>query len=118
MGSAIAPIEAQFAGAEAGAGSSYMGLKQELANNIASIQAGGAGTMAQLPLNYGSLALAQAANVAQIGLAGSQASQAGASARYIPIPGVGLWDTQTGQFTGGVTNNNLNTGGYQILNVK
>ena len=94
------------------------GLKNTLAQNIAGIQAGGAGTMAQLPLNYGSLALASAANTANISLAGSQGAQAGAAARYIPIPGIGLWDTQTNQFTGGVTNSNMTTGGYSILNVK
>src|ERR1035437_85023 len=94
------------------------GLKNTLAQNIAGIQAGGAGTMAQLPLDYGSLALASAANTANISLAGSQGAQAGAAARYIPIPGIGLWDTQTNQFTGGVTNSNMTTGGYSILNVK
>ena len=93
-------------------------LKNTLAQNIAAVQAGGAGTLANLPLSYGSLALAQAANVANIQLAGSQAAQAGAGARYITIPGVGVYDVQSGSILGGITNNNLNSGGYQVLSVK
>ena len=118
MTSAQLPVTTAVQGQIGSLGYTQAQLKNTLANNIASIQAGGAGTMAGLPLSYGSLALSSAANLANISLAGSQASQAGASSRYIPIPNVGLYDVQGGSFVGGVTNNNLTSGGYSILNVK
>ncbi len=118
MTQAQLPVTAQNQAAVGNLGYTEGQLQTGLAGNIAGIQAGGAGTAAGLPLQYGSLALSQAANIANIGLAGAQAKAAGAQARYIPIPGVGLWDTQTGQFTGGQTNNNFNSGGFQVLSVK
>lgn len=114
---ALQPVYSAEAGNAQQIGQGSINDINTLTQAIANLKAGGAGTVAQLPLQYGSLALAQAANIANIGLAGSQAAAAGASSRYIPIPGVGLWDTQSGQFVGNQTNNNLNSGGYQILNV-
>lgn len=111
------PVTTQNQAAVSNLGYTQAGLKLGLAGQIAGLQAGAAGTSAQLPLQYGSLALAQAANVANIGLAGAQTQQAQTGARYITIPGVGVVDLTTGRYVGGVTNNNLNSGGYQILNV-
>lgn len=118
MGSAQLPVQVANQAASSNLGYTQAGLKLGLAGQIAGLQAGGAGTLANLPLQYGSLALASAANIANISFAGSQALQTGVGARYIPIPGVGLWDIQSNRFVGGVTNNNLNSGGYQVLKVR
>lgn len=118
MGSAQLPVQVANQAASSNLGYTQAGLKLNLANSIASLQGGAAGTMANLPLSYGSLALAQAANVANISLMGSQAAQAGVAAKYITIPGVGVVNLSNGQFVGGQTNNNLNSGGYQVLKVQ
>lgn len=111
------PVTSQVQGALGTLGYNQAQQKLALAGNIAGLVAGGAGTAAGLPLSYGSLALANAANIANISYLGSQAAQAGAAARYIPIPNVGLYDVQGGSFVGGITNTNLTTGGYQITGV-
>ena len=117
LGSAQLPISTAIGSAEASAGYTEGQLQTNLAQNIAGIQAGGAGTSAGLPLSYGSLALAHAANIANIALAGSQAAAYGEQANYVPIPGVGLWDIAKNAFVGSITNNNLSSGGFQITNV-
>src|ERR1035437_1542969 len=89
------------------------GLKNTLAQTIAGIQAGGAGTAVQIPLDYGSLALAQAANVANISLAGANTAAANTSARYVSTP-YGEYDTQTQQFVSG--NGTSNTKGMVYQN--
>lgn len=71
------------------------------ANAVANLVAGGAGTAATLPLNYGSLALSMAALPANIFSTQAQGSQALTGARYIPIPNVGVYDTQSKSFVGG-----------------
>jgi hypothetical protein len=114
MTQAQLPVTAQNQAAVSGLGFTEGQLQTGLAAQIAGLQAGGAGTMANLPLQYGSLALGQAANLANIGLTRAQTNVT----KYVPIPGVGLWDTSAGQFVGGITNNNLTTGGYSILNVR
>ncbi len=114
MGSAQLPVQIANQTATSNLGFTEAGLQNTLAQNIANIQDGGAGTAAGLPLSYGSLALASAANIANISLAGSQAGQAGAQSRYIPTP-YGLYDTSTQSFVSG-QGNTTNGGGMVYKN--
>ncbi|MHB9161542.1 MAG: hypothetical protein ACYC6W_11770 [Nitrosotalea sp.] len=76
-------------------------LKNELANNIANLQAGGAGTAATLPLQYGSLAMNQAANLANIAQTNVATGVAGSQGGYVSVPGMGLYNLSTGAFEQG-----------------
>jgi hypothetical protein len=98
MTSAQLPVTTAVQGQIGSLGYTQAQLKNTLANNIASIQAGGAGTMAGLPLSYGSLALSSAANLANIAQAGSTALATGVGAHLISVPGFGLYNVDTGQF--------------------
>ena len=108
------PVTSQVQGAVGSLGYTEAGLQNQLAQNIAGVQAGGAGTLAELPLSYGSLALAQAANVANIQLAGSKGAQAGAGARYISGPNGVIYDTVGGTFITGQTP--ISSGNLQYVN--
>ncbi len=117
MGLAQLPVSAQNQAAVGSLGYTQAGLKLGLAGSIAGLQAGGAGTAMGIPLQYGSLALSQGIQPSQVAYNVGQAKQAETGARYITIPGVGVVDLNTGNFVGGITNNNLNSGGYQITQV-
>jgi glycerol kinase len=69
--------------------------------------------MSQLPLEYGSLQLANAANVAQIALANAQAKATGQTGQFISTP-FGEYDTVSQQFVSG--NGNSNTKGMVYQN--
>lgn len=80
---------------EIGAGS--ISDTNTLTQAIANMQAGGAGTASQLPLQYGQLALSQAALPSQIALNQAQGAQASAlakQAQFLPsAPGVSFFNT-------------------------
>lgn len=112
MGSAQLPVQVANQTAVGSLGFTEAQLQNALAANIASLKAGGAGTAAELPLSYGSLALANAANIANIGLTQAQTQGALTGARYVSTP-YGLYDTQTNQYVTGA--GNLPSGG-QVVN--
>lgn len=98
---AVAPVYGQEAGNAQQIGLGSINDMNTLAQAIASMQAGGAGTASQLPLQYGSLSLSQQQLPAQLALGSAQAANQSAQARYITVPNVGVVDLTTGQFVGG-----------------
>ena len=114
---ALAPVYGSEAANAQQIGAGSIADTNTLANNIAQLQTGVAGTASQLPLQYGSLALSTQALPSQIALAQAQTNQANTGANYISIPGVGVYDLTSKSLLGGLSNNNLSSGGYSILNV-
>jgi len=94
LANAQLPITTATAQQEAGAGVQEQTQLTELAGNIASLQAG------NVPgaLSFGAGAAGAGILPAQAGLLGAQ----GTAARYVPIPGYGVYDTTTGQLIGGL----------------
>lgn len=101
LGSSLLPITSQFLGQETQAQQGSISDTQSLASAIASLQAGGAGTSSQLPLQYGQLALQTQALPSQIALTQANTQQALTGARFITIPNVGVYDIQSKSFVGG-----------------
>lgn len=102
---------------QAAAGSIGLGSAQDinaLQEAIASLQAGGAGTAVQIPLEFGSLALSQqtAPAAAFANLGAGAASYA--SARYIPIPNLGIYDLQNNRLLPNTSSTGLSGGGLSI----
>lgn len=112
MGSALLPVTSQIQTAEANVGMGSAQDVNQLAAQIASLQTGNVPGAITGAASFAGLS----ALPAQIALLGSQAYSAGAQGRYIPIPGVGVYDISAGSLVGGYTNNNLSSGGFQILN--
>jgi len=109
----LLPVTAQNQSAAAQVGQGSAQDINTLAGEIAGLQAGNVqGAIGAAPAIAGLAALPS-----QIALAGSQAGASGAQGRYIPIPNVGVYDVQAGHLIGNISNNNLSTGGFQILNV-
>lgn len=117
MSQAQLPVTAQNQAAVGSLGYTEGQLQTGIAGNIANIQSGAGGTLAELPLQYGSLAMAQAANVANINLAGAQAEQAKTGANFVSTP-FGLYNIATKEFVSGVGNNQIVVqNGVPYLNV-
>lgn len=104
MGSAQLPVQVANQNAVGSLGYTQAQLKSQLAEAISGLQAGGAGTLAMLPLQFGSLALAQAANLANIQLAQAQAKAISLQAPYMSSL-YGPYNINTGNF---VANNLAN----------
>lgn len=117
MSQALLPVNHQYGQLTANLGQGSITDMNTLASNIASLKAGNPETSITGANALGGLQLQAQAMPAQIGLAQAQAGAQTAQGRYIPIPGVGVWDTQANKMLGGVSNNNLSSGGYSILNV-
>lgn len=94
---ALQPVYGQEAGAAQTIGAGSIADVNSLTQAIANIQAGGAGTASQLPLQYGSLSLSQQALPSQIAANQAQANQANALAqasKYLPASaGVSFFNT-------------------------
>ena len=108
MGSAQLPVQVANQTATSNLGYTQAGLKLSLANQIAGLTAGGAGTAVNIPLQYGSLALAQAANTANI----FGAYAAGSANQFIPIPGLGVYDLVNKKI---ISSNGLSSTGRTIV---
>lgn len=99
------PVNAQYGQLEGQIGQGQISDYNTLASAIANLQAGGAGTAAQLPLQYQQLALQAAINPANIFATGAQ----GSAAQFIPIPNVGVYNMSTGQI---ISSTGLSSGAF------
>lgn len=117
--SALQPIYGSEAGNAQAIGEGSISDYNTLAQAIAGIQAGGAGTLAQLPLQYGQLQQQQALNIANIANIQQQAT----TGQYIAGPNSVPFNTNTGQLASGVAGIpsggqvTKNAAGQYILNI-
>lgn len=106
MSAAQLAVQAQNQAASGSIGQGSASDISAIQQAIAGIQAGGAGTLAQLPLEYGSLAMAQTALPSQIALTQSQSANQSAqaqAAQYLQLnggQGDSLFNTNSGSITG------------------
>lgn len=92
-------------------------IMNQLAQQIAGIQSGAAGTELQYPLQAGSLALAGSIAQAQIAQGLAQAQATTLQAPYVAVPGYGVVNIKTGQLVGNYAQSPVSSAGYKINSI-
>lgn len=117
MTGALLPVTQQYGQLAAQVGRGSIQDVNTLAANIAALQAGNPATSLSGAYQLGGLQQQAALLPSQVALTQAQAGQIGTAARYVTIPGVGLYDIQSRQIIQGGLNN-MSSGGYQVLGLK